>query len=66
MQVLKFGGSSVANAKNINNVVTIIKQALKNDATVVVVSALGGVTDALLEAASLASYGEIVYKDKLH
>jgi len=66
MQVLKFGGSSVANAKNINNVVTIIKQALKSDATVVIVSALGGVTDALLEAASLASYGEIVYKDKLH
>jgi len=67
MQVLKFGGSSVANAKNIDNVVAIIKQSLKkNDATVVVVSALGGVTDALIEAASLASMGDILYKDKLH
>jgi len=61
MQVLKFGGSSVANAKNINNVVAIIKESLqKNDATAVIVSALGGVTDALLEAASLASMADIL------
>ena len=35
MQVLKFGGSSVANADNINKVAEIIGQAVKNDRTVV-------------------------------
>src|SRR5665213_949801 len=66
MQVLKFGGTSVANAKNINGVVAIIENAVKNDAeTIVVVSALGGVTDALLEAATLASGADISYKEKL-
>ncbi len=67
MQVLKFGGSSVADAKNINKVVAIIQQAVKNNAdTIIIISALGGVTDALLEAASLASNGDILYKEKLH
>ncbi len=66
MQVLKFGGTSVANAKNINSVIAIIENAIKNDAeTIVVVSALGGVTDALLEAATLASGGDISYKERL-
>lgn len=66
MQVLKFGGTSVANAKNINSVVAIIQQAIQNGKpTAIVVSALGGITDALLEAASLASKGDISYKDKL-
>lgn len=66
MQVLKFGGTSVANAKNINSVVSIIQQAVKNDnKTIVVISALGGITDALLEAASFASQDDISYKDKL-
>lgn len=66
MQVLKFGGSSVANAKNIENVVAIIKQSLNNDITIVVVSALGGITDALLDAALLASVGDGAFKEKLH
>jgi aspartokinase/homoserine dehydrogenase 1 len=67
MQVLKFGGSSVANAKNINSVVAIIQQAVKNDDKIVIVlSALGGITDGLLEAATFASNGDISYKEKLH
>ena len=67
MQVLKFGGSSVANAKNINSVVAIIQQAVKNDDKIVIVlSALGGITDGLLEAAIFASNGDISYKEKLH
>ena len=49
MQVLKFGGTSVANAENINKVVAIVKETIKKDKTIVVVSALGGVTDLLLE-----------------
>ncbi|MDQ6889565.1 MAG: bifunctional aspartate kinase/homoserine dehydrogenase I [Bacteroidota bacterium] len=66
MQVLKFGGSSVANAQNINSVISILQQAIKKDSdTIVVLSAFGGATDALLEAASLASRGDTSYKEKL-
>jgi bifunctional aspartokinase / homoserine dehydrogenase 1 len=65
MQVLKFGGTSVANAENINKVVAIVKEAIVNHKTVVVVSALGGVTDLLLGAATEAADGNELYKDKL-
>ena len=65
MQVLKFGGTSVANAENISRVVTVVKAAIEKDRTIVVVSALGGITDLLLSAAQLASEGNELYKDKL-
>ena len=48
MQVLKFGGSSVANAQNIRKVISIIKEALKKDKTAVVSSAISGCTDNLI------------------
>lgn len=65
MQVLKFGGTSVANADNINKVIAIVKQAAAKDRTVVVVSALGGITDLLLGAAAVAAEGDETYKEKL-
>lgn len=65
MQVLKFGGTSVANAENISKVVAIVKESITKDKTIVVVSALGGVTDLLLNAAALAADGNESYKDKL-
>ena len=65
MQVLKFGGSSVANAANISKVVAISLEKVKLDNTVVVVSALGGITDLLLSCCSLASAGDESYKEKL-
>ena len=65
MQVLKFGGTSVANAENINKVVSIVQKGLQHQQTVLVVSALGGVTDLLLTAAKLASEGEEKYIDQL-
>lgn len=65
MQVLKFGGTSVANAENINKVIAIVKETVKKDKTIVVVSALGGVTDLLLNAAESAAAGDENYKDKL-
>ncbi|TRZ42908.1 bifunctional aspartate kinase/homoserine dehydrogenase I [Robertkochia solimangrovi] len=55
MKVLKFGGTSVANSENINKVKAIVSEAAKKDKLVVVVSALGGVTDKLVEANKLAS-----------
>jgi aspartokinase/homoserine dehydrogenase 1 len=68
MQVLKFGGTSVANAENINKVTSIVQQAiarLQHSKTIVVVSALGGVTDVLLQSGSLAASGDESYKDLL-
>ena len=66
MQVLKFGGSSVANAANINKVIDIVKNANRIDRTVIVVSALGGITDILLQCSLLAATGNETYKEKLH
>jgi len=62
MQVLKFGGSSVANAENINKVVGIIKTKNDGTKTIVVVSALGGITDLLLKTAALAEVNDESYK----
>ena len=61
MQVLKFGGSSVANAENINKVIAIVKRALSSDRTVVVSSAVSGATDALILIANTAKNGDIAY-----
>jgi aspartokinase/homoserine dehydrogenase 1 len=65
MQVLKFGGSSVANAENINKVIAIVKEKVKEDKTVIVVSALGGITDILLQCSKMAAEGNEAYKEKL-
>src|SRR5665647_1829066 len=65
MQVLKFGGSSVKNAENINKVIAIVNEKIKSDKTIVVVSALGGITDILLQCSKLASEGNETYKEKL-
>ncbi|WP_431214568.1 hypothetical protein ACQ86N_07110 [Puia sp. P3] len=65
MQVLKFGGSSVANADNINRVIELVKQATANDRTILVVSALGGITDMLIQAGQAAASGDESYKEKV-
>ncbi len=65
MQVLKFGGTSVANAENISKTIAIIQRALSKDKTIVVVSALGGTTDMLIDAGKLAEAGNEAYKEKL-
>ena len=65
MRVLKFGGSSVANAENINKIVSILQNRLNNERLIVVVSALGGITDALLNSVILASEGNDEYKQQL-
>jgi aspartokinase/homoserine dehydrogenase 1 len=65
MQVLKFGGTSVANAENINKVAAIVQQAVQRGKTIVVVSALGGTTDNLLQSGALAAAGDEKYKELL-
>ena len=54
MQVLKFGGTSVANAQAIKNVAAIVKQKQGDETLVVVVSAFSGVTDGLLQCGQWA------------
>lgn len=61
MIVMKFGGSSVANADRIRHVASIIK-AYKEKRPVVVLSAMGDTTDHLLEAADLAVKGTVDVK----
>ncbi len=65
MQVLKFGGTSVANAANIRKVIDIIRQACLKDQTMVVVSALGGTTDMLIDAGRFAASHDEAYKEKI-
>ncbi len=65
MQVLKFGGTSVANAENIKKVSSIIQNAAKHEKVIAVVSALGGITDALLQTARQAAEGNEGYKELL-
>jgi len=62
MKVLKFGGTSVANAKNIAQVKQIVAQD-KGKRQIIVVSAFGGVTDLLLEAAEKAASNDGAYSD---
>ena len=48
MQVLKFGGTSVASAEAMLQTIDIIKKALEEDRTLVVSSAVSGCTDQLI------------------
>ena len=63
MKVLKFGGSSVATSESIQKVKSIVQS--QDDVVVVVVSALGGVTDELVRIASLAESADASYLEKL-
>ncbi len=64
MKVLKFGGSSVANAENIKKVAEIVADK-KYEQSIIVVSALGGVTDALIQTGTSAAKGDDNYKQLL-
>lgn len=63
MNVLKFGGSSVANPEAISRTLAIVKQA--ESPILVIVSALGGVTDLLLNACHMASKQDISWREHL-
>ena len=63
MQVLKFGGTSVANAEAIQQVVEIVSRSVDRDRTILVVSAIRGCTDALIRIGYLASQRDEAYKE---
>lgn len=62
MKVLKFGGTSVGSSENINKVIQIVSHASENESVVVVVSAVGGITDKLMNASSKAISKDLDYK----
>ena len=62
MKVLKFGGSSVKNAENINKVLDILQFKIKQgEQFTVVCSAMGGITDLLIKMSELAASGKDEY-----
>ena len=62
MQVMKFGGTSVANSNAMAQVVDIVSKAVERDRTILVVSAIGGCTDTLIRIGNLASQRNEEYK----
>ena len=63
MIVLKFGGTSVANAENISKTIAIIANKSKDNKLAVVVSAFSGVTDLLILAGKTAAAKDRTYKE---
>ncbi|MBR3091389.1 MAG: bifunctional aspartate kinase/homoserine dehydrogenase I [Bacteroidaceae bacterium] len=59
MKVLKFGGTSVGSAESILNVKKIVEA--QNEPVIVVVSALGGITDKLINTSKMAQQGDLSY-----
>ncbi|MDD4514098.1 bifunctional aspartate kinase/homoserine dehydrogenase I [Massilibacteroides sp.] len=60
MKVMKFGGTSVGSVESILNVKRIVEAV--DEPVIVVVSALGGITDKLLATSEMASKGDIGYE----
>lgn len=60
MKVLKFGGTSVGTPQSLRNVKHIV-ESITDDKAIVVVSALGGITDKLISTAKTASSGNLEY-----
>ena len=63
MKVMKFGGTSVGSAVNIRKVREILAEEPGD--VVVVVSALGGITDQILRAARMAAAGDPLFREEL-
>src|SRR5262245_29352305 len=57
LQVMKFGGTSVGDADCIHRAAEIVLSAARESSVVVVVSAMGGVTNRLISAANKAVEG---------
>lgn len=66
MDVLKFGGTSVGTVESINQVIEIISKKRKHSSNIsVVFSAMGGVTNKLIEIGKLASQNNLLYLEIL-
>lgn len=65
LQVMKFGGTSVGDAGCIRRAAEIVREASEENSVVVVVSAMGGVTNRLITAANRAAEGSSSEADEL-
>ncbi len=64
MKVLKFGGTSVGSVKSILSLKRIVEKEARRQPIVVVVSALGGITDMLISTSRLAQEGKEEWKEQ--
>jgi aspartokinase/homoserine dehydrogenase 1 len=64
MKVLKFGGTSVGSVESILSLKDIVEKEAKKQPVIVVVSALGGITDKLLLTSRLALAGDEHYREE--
>ena len=60
MKIMKFGGTSVGSVDSIQKVKQIVEA--EKEPVIVVVSALGGITDQLIRTAAMATHGDIAYE----
>ena len=63
MKILKFGGTSVGSPERLRSVKEIVSS--RPEPVIVVVSALGGVTDQLIRASRLAAAGDAAFRGEL-
>ena len=61
---MKFGGTSVGSVNSILNLKSIVEAAAANDKVIVVVSALGGITDKLIKTSQMAVEGNLAFNDE--
>ena len=64
MKVLKFGGTSVGSVESILSLKAIVEKEAQKQPIIVVVSALGGITDKLIATSLLAQKGDETWKDE--
>ena len=64
MKVLKFGGTSVGSVESILSLKAIVEKEAQEQPIIVVVSALGGITDKLIATSVLAQKGDETWKDE--
>ena len=61
---MKFGGTSVGSVNSILNLKNIVEAAAADDRVIVVVSALGGITDKLIKTSQMAVEGNLAFNDE--
>ena len=64
MKVLKFGGTSVGSVKSILSLKKIVEAEARTQPVVVVVSALGGITDKLISTSQMALKGDDKWREE--
>ena len=63
MKVIKFGGTSVGSAEGLLNIKQIV--SAEKDQVLVVVSAISGMTDLLIQTSRRAASGDLGYQDNV-